>query len=107
MNVKTGQVTYAVRDTRIDDKEIHEGDIMGIGDKGILSVGKDIADTTLDMLDQMVDDDTEIVSVYYGAEVEKFQAEELGRRAGERYPNAEVEVYDGGQPVYYYVISAE
>ena len=107
MNVKTGQVTYAVRDTRIDDKEIHEGDIMGIGDKGILSVGKDIADTTLDMLDQMVDDDTEIVSVYYGAEVEKFQAEELGRRAGERYPNAEVEVHDGGQPVYYYVISAE
>ena len=100
MNVKTGQVTYAVRDTRIDDKEIHEGDIMGIGDKGILSVGKDIADTTLDMLDQMVDDDTEIVSVYYGAEVEKFQAEELGRRAGERYPNAEVEVHDGGQPVY-------
>ena len=107
MNVKTGQVTYAVRDTRIDDKEIHEGDIMGIGDKGILSVGKDIADTTLDMLDQMVDDDTEIVSVYYGAEVEKFQAEELGRRAGERYPNAEVEVHDGGQPVYYYIISAE
>lgn len=107
MNVKTGQVTYAVRDTRIDDKEIHEGDIMGIGDKGILSVGKDIADTTLDMLDQMVDDDTEIVSVYYGAEVEKFQAEELGRRAGERYPNAEVEVHDGGQPVYYYVISVE
>ena len=107
MNVKTGQVTYAVRDTRIDDKEIHEGDIMGIGDKGILSVGKDIADTTLDMLDQMVDDDTEIVSVYYGAEVEKFQAEELGRRAGERYSNAEVEVHDGGQPVYYYVISAE
>lgn len=107
MNVKTGQVTYAVRDTRIDDKEIHEGDIMGIGDKGILSVGKDIADTTLDMLDQMVDDDTEIVSVYYGAEVEKFQAEELGRRAGERYPNTEVEVHDGGQPVYYYVISAE
>ena len=107
MNMKNGKVTYAVRDTRIDDKEIHEGDIMGIGDKGILSVGKDIADTTLDMLDQMVDDDTEIVSVYYGAEVEKFQAEELGRRAGERYPNAEVEVHDGGQPVYYYVISAE
>ena len=107
MNVKTGQVTYAVRDTRIDDKEIHEGDIMGIGDKGILSVGKDIADTTLDMLDQMVDDDTEIVSVYYGAEVEKFQAEELGRRAGERYPNAEVEVHDGGQPVYYFIISVE
>ncbi len=107
LNVKTGQVTYAVRDTKIDEKEIHEGDIMGIGDAGILSVGKDIVDTALDMLDQMVDDETEIISVYYGAEVEESQAKELGRRAGERYPHAEVEVHNGGQPVYYYVISAE
>ena len=80
---------------------------MGIGDAGILSVGKDIVDTALDMLDQMVDDETEIISVYYGAEVEESQAKELGRRAGERYPHAEVEVHNGGQPVYYYVISAE
>ena len=106
-NVKTGQVTYAVRDTRIDDKEIHEGDIMGIGDAGILSVGKDISDTTLDMLTHMVDADTEIISIYYGEGVEESQAAELGRRVMEQHPHAEVEVHSGGQPVYYYVISAE
>ena len=68
-NVKTGQVTYAVRDTHIDDKEIHQGDIMGIGDAGILSVGQDIAETTLEMLEQLVDDDSELISLYYGQDV--------------------------------------
>ena len=106
-NVKTGEVTYAVRDTHIDDKEIHEGDIMGIGDRGILAVGKDISDTALDMISHMVDEETEIVSIYYGEDVEESQAAELGRRAGKKYPHAEVEVHNGGQPIYYYVISAE
>ena len=67
--VKTGQVTYAVRDTHIDDKEIHEGDIMGIGDAGILAVGKSVDGTTKDMLAQLVNDDSELISLYYGEEV--------------------------------------
>lgn len=75
--VKTGQVTYAVRDTHIDDKEIHEGDIMGIGDAGILAVGKSVDGTTKDMLAQLVNDDSELISLYYGEEVSEEEAEKL------------------------------
>ena len=106
-NVKTGQVTYAVRDTKIDDKEIHEGDIMGIGDQGILAVGKDIAGTTKAMMAEMVDEDSEIISVYYGKEVSGEDAQKLGHDLAVLYPDTEVEVHAGGQPIYYYVISVE
>ena len=105
--VKTGQVTYAVRDTHIDDKEIHEGDIMGIGDQGILAVGKGIAETTKAMMKELVDEDSEIIGVYYGEEVSEEDAQKLGDDLAALYPNAEVEVHAGGQPIYYYVISVE
>lgn len=105
--VKTGQVTYAVRDTIIDDKEIHENDIMGIGDSGILSVSKDIDDTALDMISQMIDDESEILSIYYGNEVSEEKAGELASKIEELYPDIDVEVNMGGQPIYYYIISVE
>ncbi len=106
-NVKTGQVTYAVRDTKIDDKEIHLGDIMGIGDDGILAVGKDIQETALAMMDGLVDADSEIIGVYYGEEVSETDAQALGDKIAEKYPDTEVEVHYGGQPIYYYVVSVE
>lgn len=106
-NVKTGQVTYAVRDTVIDDKEIKQDDYMGIGDKTILSVGKDMEATTKDMIDQMVDEDSSIICIYYGAEVKETDAEKLAADLEEKYPDIETEVHFGGQPIYYYVISVE
>ena len=106
-NVKTGQVTYAVRDTKIDDKVIHEGDIMGIGDKGILSVGQSVEETTKSMLSQMVDEDTELISIYYGQDVLAEDAERLAETIGEKYPDADVDLHSGGQPIYYYVVSVE
>ncbi len=105
--IKTGQSTYAVRDTVIDDKEIHEGNIMGIGDDGILSVGEDIADTTVDMIREMVDEESEIVSLYYGIDVTEDDANELAKKVEEALPDVEVEVYPGGQPIYYYIASVE
>lgn len=106
-NVKTGQVTYAVRDTRIDDKEIHEGDIMGIGDHGILAVGSEIRKTTLDMLEQLVDEDSELISIYYGEEVKEEDANELIEQIEDLYPDADVDAHFGGQPIYYYVLAVE
>ena len=106
-NVKTGQVTYAVRDTRIDDKEIHEGDIMGIGDHGILAVGKDRLEVTKETVAEMVDDESEVISIYYGADIEEAEAEELAAAIEEEYPDCDVELNAGGQPIYYYVISME
>ena len=106
-NVKTGQVTYAVRDTRIDDKEIHEGDIMGIGDKGIIAVGKEVEDTTKEMLKELVDDDSELISIYYGAEVEEAQAEAFAAEVEEAYPDVDIDMHYGGQPIYYYVLAVE
>ena len=105
--VKTGQITYAVRDTRIDDKEIHEGDIMGIGDAGILAVGKDIAGTTKAMMAELVDEDSEIIGIYYGEDISEEDAQKLGDELAALYPNTEVEVHEGDQPIYYYVISVE
>ncbi len=106
-NVKTGQITYAVRDTRIDEKEIHQGDYMGIGDSGILSVGKEIGETAMAMMTELVEDDSEIIGIYYGEEVSKDDAQALGNKLARQYPDAEVEVHYGGQPIYYYVISVE
>ena len=106
-NVKTGQVTYAVRDTKIDDKEIKQGDYMGIGDKSILAVGKDIKSTTEDMVAEMVDEESAIICIYYGEEVTEEDANALGAALEEKYPEVEVEIHFGGQPIYYYVISVE
>ena len=106
-NVKTGQVTYAVRDTEIDGKTIKQNDFMGIGDKSILSVGTDLRATTLGMVDAMVDEDSAIVSIYFGSDSDEDSANELAAAIGEKYPDVEVEVNDGGQPIYYYVISVE
>ena len=106
-HVKTGQVTYAVRDTKIDDKEIRQGDIMGIGDKGILAVGQGIEDITVETLKEMVDEDTEIISIYYGADVTEEDAKQLCERLEELYPDFDVEINQGGQPIYYYVVSVE
>ena len=106
-NVKTGQVTYAVRDTEIDGKVIKQNDFMGIGDKEILSVGTDLKATTLEMIDAMVDEDSAIVSIYYGTESNEADAEAIGAVIGAKYPDVEIEVNNGGQPIYYYVISVE
>ena len=105
--VKTGQITYAVRDTRIDEKEIHEGDIMGIGDNGILAVGKERADVARDTVKAMMSEEAEVISVYYGADIPEEEAEELAASLEEEYPECEVELNPGGQPIYYYVISVE
>lgn len=105
--VKTGSVTYAVRDTVIDDKEIKENDIMGIGDNGIISVGTDLFKTTVDMVSNLVDDDSEIISIYYGADVDEEVANELSEKIESLYPDVEVDLNCGGQPIYYYIISVE
>ena len=106
-NVKTGQVTYAVRDTSIDGKEIHVDDIMGIGDEGIISVGQDIEKTTLEMLAELVDDETELISVYYGCDVSEEDAMQLTEQIEEAYPDVDVDTHTGGQPIYYYVLAVE
>ena len=105
--VKTGQVTYAVRDTIIDDKEIRQDDYMGIGDSGILSVGQNLEETVHDMVGQLIDEDSAIVSVYYGADMTEEDANAIGAKIEEDHPDVEVEVHYGGQPIYYYVISVE
>ena len=105
--VKSGQITYAVRDTSLDGKEIKQGNIMGIGDKTILSVGDEIKSTTLELIDCLADDDSELISLYYGEEVSEESANELAEEVMEKYPNLDVEVHYGGQPIYYYVLSVE
>ena len=105
--VKSGEVTYAVRDTMIDDKIISEGDIMGIGDAGILSVAKDISEATMELIDTLVDEDSELISIYYGSDTAQEDAEELAEQVKEKYPDVDVELQNGGQPIYYYVLSVE
>lgn len=105
--VRSGQVTYAVRDTHIDDREIHEGDIMGIGDAGILAVGKDIEETAKEMLTALVDEDSELISLYYGEEVEASSAEAFAAEIEALYPDVDIDVHSGGQPIYYYVLAVE
>lgn len=105
--VKTGQVTYAVRDTVIDDKEIKQDDYMGIGDKSILSVGTDLEATTLDMISQLVDEDSAIVTIYYGSDMSEESASSIAEKVEAEYPDVEVEVQFGGQPIYYYLVSVE
>ncbi len=105
--IKTGQVTYAVRDTEIDDKEIHQGDYMGIGDKTILSVGTDKRAVTLDLIEQLIDEESALLSIYYGEEADEKEAEEFSKLIMAKHPELEVEIHNGGQPVYYYIVSVE
>ena len=105
--IRSGQVTYAVRNTHVDDKEIHEGDFMGVGDKGILSVGSDLTQTTIDMIEAMMDEESELISIYYGADMKSEDAEMLLSAVSEKWPECEVELNEGGQPVYYYIVSVE
>lgn len=106
-NILSGQVTYAVRDTTINGKTIRNGDIMGINDDGIQAVGSDVESTTLDLLDRMTDSDSELISLYYGADVTEEQANALAARVEERFPDVDVETNFGGQPIYYYMVSVE
>ena len=106
-NVKTGQVTYAVRDTELDGKVIKQDDIMGIGDKVIEAVGKDITEVTCELIDKMVDEDSELISVYYGEDIKEEDAKVLVEKLEEKYSDIEVELNYGGQPIYYYILSVE
>lgn len=106
-NIRSGEVTYAVRDTKIDGREIKSGDIMGIGDDGILAVGADVEHVVLQMLDNMVDEDSELVSLYNGQEYDDEAVAALAGMIEEKYPDLEVEVNYGGQPLYYVLLSVE
>lgn len=106
-NVRTGEVTYAVRDTQIEDKTITQGDYMGIGDKGILTNGTDLEEVTLGMVDAMMSEELELISIYYGSDVQETEAEKLRQTIADKYTACDVELQYGGQPIYYYVISAE
>ena len=105
--VKTGEVTYAVRDTQIDDKEIKQGDYMGIGDAGILAVGTEMNEVVFSMVDEMIDEESELISIYYGEEITEDTAQVICDAISEKYDTCDVELQYGGQPIYYYVISAE
>lgn len=105
--VSTGQVTYAVRDTVIDDKEIKQGDFMGLGDSGILSVGTAISEVTMTMIDEMMTDEAELISIYYGSEITEEDAEKLRTQVEEKYSSCDIELQYGGQPIYYYIVSVE
>lgn len=105
--VKTGQVTFAVRDTVINGMEIHQGNIMGIGDHDILSVGTVVEDTASEMLDKMVDEDSELICIYYGVDVDEEIAAEFAKTIEDKYPDCDVELHPGGQPIYYYIVSVE
>ena len=106
-NVSTGQVTYAVRDTIIDDKEIKKGDFMGIGDDGILAVGTDISQVAGNTVAEMVTEESELISIYYGSDVKGEEAEAFRNQMAQRYPDCDIELQYGGQPIYYYIVSAE
>lgn len=105
--VKSGQVTYAVRDTSIDGKEIKTGDYMGIDDVGIQAVGQDITEVVKDLIGAMADEDSELLSIYYGSDVEEEKANALVEAVQAAYPDFEVEAHAGGQPIYYYILSLE
>ena len=106
-NIKTGQVTYAIRDTEIDDIKITSGDYMGVGDHSILCVGKELANTVVDTIDKMVDDESGLISIYYGSDITEDDANELLEMVEEKFEDCDVELNYGGQPVYYYIVSVE
>jgi DAK2 domain fusion protein YloV len=106
-NVKTGQVTYAVRDTSIDGKEIHKDDYMGLSDSGLASVGTDKNKVIEELIESMVDDSSELISIYYGQDVTEEEASAVSDMIQAKYSKVDVELQPGGQPVYYYMISVE
>ena len=106
-SVHSAEITYAVRDTEISGIAIHQGDIMGIGDEGILTTGSNVEDVTFESLKMIVEEDTEIISIYYGEDVTEEDAEKLRTRAAEAFPSCDVELQYGGQPIYFYILSAE
>ena len=105
--VKTATVTFAVRDTMIGDKEIHEGDILGMLDDAISIVGSEITESTKNLLAKAVTEGSEVISIYYGEDVSQKDAESMAAFVEEAYPHCEVELQEGGQPLYYYIISVE
>ena len=105
--VATGQVTYAVRDTNIDGQEIRQGDFMGLGDHGILSVGTAISTVAMEMVEAMMSEEKELISIYYGEEITREDAENLKSRIAQKHQGCDIELQYGGQPIYYYIISAE
>lgn len=105
--VRTGQLTYAVRDTSIDGKEIRKDDIIGLGDSGLLAVGKNINTTLFDLLDEMMQEEAELISIYYGEDISAADAQAVAQIAGEKYPDVDIELQPGGQPIYYYLVSVE
>lgn len=105
--VKTGEITYAVRSTSIDGFEIHEGDIMAIGDSGMIAVSTSVDQAVREALKEMVAEDSELISLYYGADVSAEDAEKMHAAVSEEFPETEVEIHNGGQPLYYYFIAVE
>ena len=105
--VHTASITYAVRDTRFDGRDIHEGDIMGLVDNRISALGSDVAEVSMEVLAGMVTDDTELITVYFGHEVDAQSAQALKDAVEARFPHCDVELHDGGQPLYYYLIAVE
>ncbi len=106
-SVKTGEVTYAIRDTSFEGKTIHKNNIMGIGDKGIENVGEDVTEVTLNLIETMIDDESGLITVYFGQDVTQEDADKLAEKLGETYPDVDVDVHEGKQPIYYYIISVE
>ena len=106
-SVKTGEVTYAIRDTSFEGKTIHKNNIMGIGDKGIENVGEDVTEVTLNLIETMIDDESGLITVYFGQDVTQEDADKLAEKLGEIYPDVDVDVHEGKQPIYYYIISVE
>jgi dihydroxyacetone kinase-like predicted kinase len=105
--VRSGEVTYAIRDTMIEDKTIKQGDFMGIGDKGIRAVGPDKDAVTRELLEDMVDEEVELISIYYGQDVSEEEASKLADEVRSKFTGCDVELQYGGQPIYYYLLSAE
>ena len=105
--VATGQLTYAVRDTSIDGKKIHKDDIMGLSDSGLAAVGKSIDQTLLELVDAMMNEDAELITLYYGSDISEEDAENAAAKVEEKYPDIDVELQMGGQPIYYYIVSVE
>ena len=105
--VRSGQVTYAVRDTTIDGREVKKGNYIAITDKGLSAVAENIKDSVMEMLESMVTDESELISIYYGTDVTEADAEAIAAEVTEKYPDFEIELQNGGQPVYYYIVSVE
>lgn len=106
-NVTTGLITHAVRDTTLDDLEIHDGDILGMIEKEIVSVGSDATETAKDILNKMVSDDSELITIIYGGDLDEAEAESLREYAELKFSDCDVSLYKGNQPVYSYILSAE